>query len=90
MKLVSNWGEEFLLSYKGIDAERQLIRLLKDRGYDTQRSAGSRGAIDIMTWKSKWLGLSKKTFGIQVKAANGDELCLPKNYRRFNQNFKKR
>lgn len=67
------------LSYKkGIAAEQQLVRLLKDRDYEFQRSAGSRGAADILCAKKGFFGLSKKKFAIQVKATNNDKFVISK------------
>jgi len=67
------------LSYrKGVAAEQQLIRMLKDRGYETQRAAGSRGAADIVAGKKALMGLSKKRFAIQVKSTSNDQYRTPK------------
>jgi Holliday junction resolvase len=67
------------LSYKkGVAAEQQLIRLIKDRDYEFQRAAGSRGAADILCAKKGLLGLSKKKFAIQVKATNKDKFVISK------------
>jgi len=66
------------LSYKGVEAERQLARYLRNRGYHTERSAGSRGPIDLYAHKQKWGGIVKKKFAIQVKATTESELRIEK------------
>jgi Holliday junction resolvase len=63
---------------KGVAAEQQLVRWLKDRGYDTQRAAGSRGAADILAAKKEFFGLSKKKFAIQVKSTSEDKYRIAK------------
>jgi Holliday junction resolvase len=55
-----------------------LIRLLKDRGYDTIHSSGSRGSVDVIASKKVRLGLSQKRFAIQVKATASEVLRIPK------------
>lgn len=68
------------MSYtKGIDAERQLLRLLKDRDYEANRSVGSRGAADIHAAKKTMLGFRRKKFVIQVKSTSGDKTRISKN-----------
>jgi len=67
-----------VLSSKGIRAEQQLARLLRDRHYSVTRSAGSRGPMDIIAHKEKLFGLVKKKFGIQVKATRETESNLEK------------
>jgi len=67
------------LSYKGVEAERELVRYLKDRGYHVTRSAGSRGPMDIIAHKEKLFGIVKKKFGIQVKATRESKLSVEKN-----------
>jgi Holliday junction resolvase len=55
-----------------------LIRLLKDRGYDTIHSAGSRGSVDVIASKKGFLGLGGKRFAIQVKSTASEVLRVPK------------
>jgi Holliday junction resolvase len=67
------------LSYrKGVNAENQLIRLLKDRAYNTVHSSGSRGSVDVIASKMGLFGLSGRRFAIQVKATTGQILRVPK------------
>lgn len=63
---------------KGVGAEQELVRLLRDRKYDAQRAAGSRGAADILAAKKELLGLSTRKFAIQVKATSSDAFRIPK------------
>ena len=63
---------------KGINAERQLIRLLKDRDYEANRTVGSRGAADIFAAKKGMLGFGRKKFVIQVKATSSEKVRIPK------------
>ncbi len=63
---------------KGVAAEQQLVRWLKDRKYETQRAAGSRGAADILAAKKGLLGLSQKKFAIQVKSTSGESFRILK------------
>ncbi len=63
---------------KGINAERQLIRLLKDRDYEANRTVGSRGAADIFAAKKGFLGFGGKKFVIQVKATSSEKVRIPK------------
>jgi len=65
------------LSSKGLEAERQLIRYLEHRGYQVIHSAGSRGPMDIIAHRKKFL--EKKRFGIQVKATRKSEINVEKN-----------
>jgi Holliday junction resolvase len=63
---------------KGITAEQQLIRFLKDREYEANRTVGSRGAADIFAAKKGFLGLGGKKYVIQVKATTSDKVRVSK------------
>ncbi|MCJ7699656.1 hypothetical protein MUO56_05385 [Candidatus Bathyarchaeota archaeon] len=63
---------------KGVNAEQQLIRFLKDREYEANRTVGSRGAADILAAKKTLLGLGRKRFAIQVKATSSDKFRVSK------------
>ncbi len=63
---------------KGVSAEQQLIRFLKDREYEANRTVGSRGAADIFAAKKTFLGLGRKKFAIQVKATSSDKVRISK------------
>jgi len=71
-------GTGFLTYRKGVAAEQELMRLLKDRKYDAQRAAGSRGAADILAAKRELFGLSTTKFAIQVKSTSGDTFRISK------------
>lgn len=66
------------MSSKGIEAERQLIRYLDHRNYYVFHSVGSRGSIDVLAWKAKYLGVLKYKFAIQVKATRESEFSVEK------------
>jgi Holliday junction resolvase len=78
LRIDMNEWRLFLTYGKGVAAEQQLVRWLKDRGYETQRAAGSRGAADILAAKKGLLGFGQKKYAIQVKSTSEDKYRIAK------------